>query len=897
MAVVKEYERQFGANLSDFSGRRANAQDMGFAEGLSDLGRGIGQASMAFQKAEEDREMMDAQMKIAESDLQWSERIKSIRSSATPGVYTAPQVKSEMSEYFTKMAGNYKSESARRYVQMQGIRMTTNATQNSTVFDVDLAVKDKTVKRDNYSTIKKEQVYETPSRYEEAKADILFNSQNRLGIFSIPEGADARVALAMDQETKKVINQLAWSAGIGEVENNPVVRGSLAGMVKKTPVNLIDSVIKREGGFVADDAGKGNTKFGINQTAYPDVDVKNLTKEQAVQLYQQRYNSFGIGELPPEVQGVVFDGVVNHRIDFAKDLVKAAQNGASVNQLAQMRVDEYNRLINANPEKYGKYKTSWMNRVSESASEKIQEEKSVELPKSIKDAPWYEDLNPEQRVRLLNMAEQRQRKEQAVADRARDSAVKDQDAYFAKTLKMPDSVVNASAFTDIAERQAYESKLQAQMVVSGVADEPYDVQARAVEKLKPTYDSGVEPGVYAKQEMIYTQAQKILLEANKQRINDPIGIAYQRSFSTSNPIQPIEDFSDPAKIADVLKIRAPQAQAVNESYRTGKNWILMKNEAENVNRQFATMNYQARADYLDSIREGIGSDAYRAFVGQVWAGNKAVEAAGYMMDKAPDVTVKGMTGQAIAQTMLIGEQAMNRAVGKGDTDEEKAFQKALIPSKTEVRNLMGVTLKGVMIPPDAFDAISESVMAYYIGSKIRNEGGGTNTTISGSDSQAIANKKAFVEAIETVVGKPSEINGSNVLRPWGMTDGDFKDIAKTLVQQNHPGMENAGLLNVNGVGLYELVEGGIPTGKMIDVTKANANYGNEGRLAPILTPAQERVASAVKAQGGILSQISGGTLNKGGYGKPPTAQEVYAGVGLDMTGTGMSYQDVTKGAK
>jgi hypothetical protein len=77
---------------------------------------------------------------------------------------------------------------------------------------------------------------------------------------------------------------------------------------------------------------------------------------------------------------------------------------------------------------------------------------------------------------------------------------------------------------------------------------------------------------------------------------------------------------------------------------------------------------------------------------------------------------------------------------------------------------------------------------------------------------------------------------------------------------------------------------------MIDVTRVGTNYGNESRRAQTLTQTQERVAGAVKAQEGMMSQLMGGTLNKGGYGRSPTAQEVYAGVGFSVPN--VSYNEV-----
>ena len=52
--------------------------------------------------------------------------------------------------------------------------------------------------------------------------------------------------------------------------------------MKTTFEEIIEIVLEHEGGYVndPDDAG-GETKYGIAKRWYPDVDIKNLTKEQA----------------------------------------------------------------------------------------------------------------------------------------------------------------------------------------------------------------------------------------------------------------------------------------------------------------------------------------------------------------------------------------------------------------------------------------------------------------------------------------------------------------------------------------------------------------------------------------------------------------------------------------
>ena len=76
---------------------------------------------------------------------------------------------------------------------------------------------------------------------------------------------------------------------------------------------IIEVVLEHEGGYVndPDDAG-GETKYGIAKRWYPDVDIKNLTKEQAKKIYHTDYWRRGkCDELPPQLRHIYFDMCVN----------------------------------------------------------------------------------------------------------------------------------------------------------------------------------------------------------------------------------------------------------------------------------------------------------------------------------------------------------------------------------------------------------------------------------------------------------------------------------------------------------------------------------------------------------------------------------------------------------
>lgn len=77
---------------------------------------------------------------------------------------------------------------------------------------------------------------------------------------------------------------------------------------------VIERVLDSEGGYVFDprDPG-GETRFGIAKRSYPDVDIKSLTREQAVEIYRRDFWTRVQGDqLPPAVAFQVLDAAVNH---------------------------------------------------------------------------------------------------------------------------------------------------------------------------------------------------------------------------------------------------------------------------------------------------------------------------------------------------------------------------------------------------------------------------------------------------------------------------------------------------------------------------------------------------------------------------------------------------------
>ena len=87
-------------------------------------------------------------------------------------------------------------------------------------------------------------------------------------------------------------------------------------------------VIGHEGGYVSDphDPG-GETKYGISKRSYPNLDIKNLTLEQAKDIYFRDYwVAAGCGTMADDAMAIlVFDCAVNQGVGRAKQIAGRAK--------------------------------------------------------------------------------------------------------------------------------------------------------------------------------------------------------------------------------------------------------------------------------------------------------------------------------------------------------------------------------------------------------------------------------------------------------------------------------------------------------------------------------------------------------------------------------------------
>ena len=92
--------------------------------------------------------------------------------------------------------------------------------------------------------------------------------------------------------------------------------------------DIIEVVLHHEGGYVNDpkDPG-GETNFGIAKRSHPDVDIKNLTKDEAKEIYKEHYwDGNKVESLPKELRHIYFDMCVNQGKSRGVKILQRAAN-------------------------------------------------------------------------------------------------------------------------------------------------------------------------------------------------------------------------------------------------------------------------------------------------------------------------------------------------------------------------------------------------------------------------------------------------------------------------------------------------------------------------------------------------------------------------------------------
>lgn len=165
-------------------------------------------------------------------------------------------------------------------------------------------------------------------------------------------------------------------------------------MSSPTPLfdRVVGHIVNLEGGLSTNPADAGNwtggkvgqgrlvgTRYGISAASYPELDIPNLTKEQAVNIYHKDYWLACHCDLRrPELGILVFDAAVQHGVEQANAWVRTCDD-SPLAYMAQ-RIEFYTRLENfyiEDGDPNDDFGRGWMRRVASVMALAAQEQARV----------------------------------------------------------------------------------------------------------------------------------------------------------------------------------------------------------------------------------------------------------------------------------------------------------------------------------------------------------------------------------------------------------------------------------------------------------------------------------------------------------------------------------------
>lgn len=565
------------------------------------------------------------------------------------------------------------------------------------------------------------------------------------------------------------------SALTGAIQTKPgIVKSAIDRHFTGGFEGAVNFTLAQEGGYVANDAGKGESNFGINKTANPEVDVKNLTRDQAKEIYRTKYwNAIGGDELAQQnsaLAKVAFDTAVNMGAATAKDLL--AKAGGDVNKLLDLRQARYDDLVKKNPQKFGQYEAGWKKRVGDLRADVAE----ATSPEATSVSSLVTKLDPSRVTAFENAATTEVNRQQAVVRSQVSTLENDQVAAYMngdsvqKPLTEAD-YVKAYGAIDGAQRYAnFQSIATMGSDMTAMKLQTPEQMMATVERYKPDPS---KPG-YDLANKRYANVVQAADRINAARQADPMAYAQQAGIGQAKPLP----FNDQAAFGAELSKRTGVASTMQQTYGAPYT-LLTKAEATTLNQGFERMTSEQRVGYLQTIRKSVTDPvAYRSIMGQIAPDSPVTAMAGMILSKQNPVIVKGWTSDTVyaqrdvASIMLEGEALLNPSKGaKGEDGKGKAFP---MPKEQDMRDqftsAMGKAFAG---DPNGANFAYQAVKAYYAGQSSRD-----------GDISGTINSGRMKDAITAVTGGVTDINGKGeVIRPWGMSDERFKNGAKAAFDQ------------------------------------------------------------------------------------------------------------------
>ena len=619
---------------------------------------------------------------LSQAHLDWQQNLADRQAASTGSAAGfTPKVLGDFDDYAKQTLENAPTPLAKRFLQQSLTDLRTRIGSQAITFEASARLGDRIDKQTNSINNWANVVFTDPSQY-----DTAINAIQQ----TMPEVGPEHSNKLLDYAKKT----LAYAAATSVARSNPdsivgppgMGANAAAGGQFSGGFSGADAfVAQKEGGFVANDNGRGPTNFGINSAANPDVDVSKLTPEQASQIRKTRYwDAIHADALPPAMQPVAYNFAIQAGAPAANNLLKQAGNDPTkFNDLAK---DYFAKVGGDNV-------PMWQSRSDEAL-------KMGSASSAPADNPVLANLPFEQRIQVFNQAKTQQGQNMALARAQLDTHLQDAQSMAANGVSDPtpvtlDTLMRAYGPLEApAHYRAYQDGQQLAVDVANMKGMPMQDIAGMVSARAPTPGPGYATAAHDHQ-ILQAAAGQVL----QQRESDPAAYAVknapavqsaQQAFAANPTAQTAQAFAQ-ASVAEQQRLGVPKPQ------------ILTKLQAQTLEDQI-NANGGAQADQVIQSQANLWGDKWGDVFGQLKGISPVAKVLGYLGN-----SVDASTRQQVLAASNTKIEALKDGI---DPSDVKAVEQKLQSLAQPFAATMAYSLGGASTFGALYDSANRLSLTY-----------------------------------------------------------------------------------------------------------------------------------------------------------------------------------------
>lgn len=375
------------------------------------------------------------------------------------------------------------------------------------------------------------------------------------------------------------------------------------------------------------------------------------------------------------------------------------------------------------------------------------------------------------RAQLEAKAETAARKGEAAAARVLEA----QEKQVASTIPAPIEVLQERSqtieqFGTDEQKAQWQQLLQDEVQVRELLAQPPAAQVAFLEAERARQRTG--GATLAQQANL--KRMEAAVERNIKDLREQPLVAYQRLTGDVVPPLDVQALAtgDAGRVQGQLAARADTLRALREKYGPEVGSApLLPQEASMLAAALDKAPPGATAQLFGVLANVFGDPGtYRAAIQQIAPDSPVRAYAGMVFAEQRETTLKtgGLFSGAVkassgdvARTILEGEALLNPSRSDKKQDGKGAAFPMPPPAdiRAELDTFVGRAFAG---RPGAYEVAEQAVRAYYAGASAKV-----------GDVSGELDRKRMQEAVRAVIGEPVDINGADVLPPWGMEEDDF----------------------------------------------------------------------------------------------------------------------------